>query len=268
MATKTFGDDLDTTKYSAAQWEEMKGKFPNVDDRTLARFLIARNGDVSKSAPLLQGHLDWKEQNWPILKEECLKEFSVGRCYVNGFDKEGHPIIVFHTRLHNPSDRDLEELGRMVIYIFECAIKRLPPHLNKVTVMINRTGAGSNADIEFMRHFTNIMQNNYPERLYRTIVYPSGFIFYGIWSLVSVFLDPVTRDKVKPVMYLSGVQEFVEDQYIPSEMGGKSTYTFNPADFEDPYPEEAIVVKKNKLNGVATAVATPVATTDDAIQKA
>jgi len=251
MSSQELGIDLDTRKYTQDQWDAFKKAFPTVDDRTLARFLIARNGDVEKSTTLLKGHLEWKAANWPVLKSSCEKEFSVGRCYVRGTDKEGHPLIIFHTRLHNPNDRDLEELGRMVIFVFECAIKQLPSNMNKVTVLLDRTNAHNGADIEFMKHFTNIMQNNYPERLYRTIVYPSGFIFYGIWQLVQMFLDPVTREKVKPVMYLSGVQEYIADEYIPSEMGGASTYKFSPSDYSDPYPEEVI---KSKLlaNGTSS----------------
>jgi len=252
MSSEELGIDLDTKKYTKEQWEAFKQAFPAVDDRTRARFLIARNGDVEKSTALLNGHLEWKAANWPVLKSTCEKEFAVGRCYVRGTDKEGHPLIIFHTRLHHPTERDLEELGRMVVFVFEQAIKLLPPNMNKVTVLLDRSNAHNGADFEFMKYFANIMQNNYPERLYRTIVYPTGFLFYGIWSIAQVFLDPVTREKVKMVMYLSGVQEYIADECIPSEMGGQSTYKFNPNDYTDPYPEDVIKAKLLLTNGTAS----------------
>lgn len=40
------------------------------------------------------------------------------------------------------------------------------------------------------------------------------------------------------MVYLKGVQEFIEDEHIPAHMGGKDDYAFNMNDFADPYPEE------------------------------
>ena len=63
-----------------------------------------------------------------------------------------------------------------------------------------------------------IVQNNFPERVYRVIVYPSGFIFYGLWNMIKWFLDPVTQSKVQPMLALSGVQQYIDNEYIPSSM--------------------------------------------------
>lgn len=35
---------------------------------------------------------------------------------------------------------------------------------------------------------------------------------------MSLFLDANTKAKVKPVMTMTGVREFIDDQYIPVEM--------------------------------------------------
>jgi hypothetical protein len=243
MSQEEIGPDLDASKYTEEQMNIMKQTFPGVDTVTLARFLIARNGDTSKSIPMLQDHFAWKEKSWPALKCTFTKEFNTGKAYVKGTDLEGHPLIIFHTYLHDPLNRDVEELVRMAIFVFECAIAQLKDKKCKVTVLINRVNAGSGSDIEFARHLTTLLSNNYPERLYRTVVYPSSIVFYGIFQLVSVFLDPVTRNKVKPVMYLSGVQEFIANEHIPAMMGGESDYKFNPDDFEEPYPKDVIAAK-------------------------
>ncbi len=92
----------------------------------------------------------------------------------------------------------------------------------------------------------NILTNNYPERMYRTVIYPAGMIFYGIWSIAQYFLDPVTKEKVKPCYYLTNVEEFIDPSYIPVAMGGKCEYEFNPNDYVDPYPEEAIAALEKK----------------------
>jgi hypothetical protein len=43
-------------------------------------------------------------------------------------------------------------------------------------------------------------------------------MYYTLWNLVAIFLDPATKAKVKPVMTLSGIREHIEDKYIPAEM--------------------------------------------------
>ena len=50
------------------------------------------------------------------------------------------------------------------------------------------------------------------------IVHPVGIVFYGGWSLAKWFIEKKTQEKVHPVIYLSGVQQFIGDEYIPSYM--------------------------------------------------
>lgn len=73
----------------------------------------------------------------------------------------------------------------------------------------------------------------YPERVKRVIIHPADLIFYTIWNIAKWFLDPVTRDKVQPMLYFYGVEQFIDRKYIPRGMGGDCDYVFNPNDFED-----------------------------------
>jgi len=252
MSQEEIGPDLDASKYTPAEFAQFKANFPDQDTITLARFLIARNGDVQKSTELLTKHLAWKKTNWPVLKSSCMNEVKQGKGYVRGADLEGHPLIVFNTCLHDPSNRDVEELIRCAVFLFETAIAQMKGKTCKVCLLINRVNAGSTADLEFFKQLSALMQDNYPERLFRTVVYPSGFIFWGIWQVVQVFLDPVTRAKVKPVMYLSGVHEFISNDNIPAVMGGASEYIFNEQDYPDPYSAEVIAAKLEKDKAAAT----------------
>jgi hypothetical protein len=43
-------------------------------------------------------------------------------------------------------------------------------------------------------------------------------LFYTIWAIAKWFVDPVTRDKVQMMMYLSGVEQYIDRQYIPKSM--------------------------------------------------
>jgi len=182
---------------------EMRAAFEGETDTTLCRFLLARNCNVAKATELLSKHLEWKQTNWPIRKESFIREYVKGKVWLHGTDNEGHPLIVYRSCLHLPHDRDVEEMGRMALWWAECVVSLMPPDKSKATILIDRVGAGtSNQDMEFVRHAAALFQNNYPERLHRAIVYPSGIVFYSIWALVKLFLDPVTAQKVQPMLYL------------------------------------------------------------------
>jgi hypothetical protein len=160
---------------------------------------------------------------------------------LRGFDKEGRPLLVVTAKLHNPRERDLEQSARAVIWWAEHAIRALPDDKSKYTILFDRTDAGvSNQDIEFTKFFTQVFQRLYPERLHCAVVYPSGVLFWTLWNIVKFFLDPVTRNKVRPCMYFSGVQEVIADEHIPASMGGKANHPFNPSDYADPYPQDVI----------------------------
>jgi hypothetical protein len=93
---------------------------------------------------------------------------------------QGHPLLVFHSVLHNPKTRDLDETNRMFQFWMQHALAALPDDKSKITVIIDRTGAGmSNQDTEFLKSLNALWQDNFPERIYRIIVCPTGMIFYG-----------------------------------------------------------------------------------------
>lgn len=108
--------------------------------------------------------------------------------------------------------------------------------VTRFTVLFNRHGADiNNVDIEVMKIFSTILQVNYPETLSTAIIHPVNWIFYSVFNIAKFFLDVNTRQKIHPVIDIQGVREFIDDEYIPVELGGTCTYQFNPDDYEDPF---------------------------------
>lgn len=213
--------DVDEDKYSLTSLQEMRNQFPNVPDVILARYLIARKDDVEKAADLLMGCLAWKSLYFPILKATIPKEFPIGKIFCKGVDKEGRPLLIWTARKNIAKDRDINEAGRLLMWWTEYTIRQLPENMTKFTILIDRSEfSRENSDLELVKHIAGRFQDLYPERLYRAIIYPADFLFYTIWNVGKWFLDPVTRDKVQPMLQLSGVQQFVDDEHIPASMVG------------------------------------------------
>ncbi len=243
-------------KYSDANVLKMKETFHNIDDDTIARFLIARNNDISKATELLTANIQWRAANVPVTKASCITEIKKGKLYHYGYDKENHPLLVYTTTKHFNNDRDIDEVVRMATWWIEKLVKELPSDKTKYTLLIDRTGqTNENSDVELVRAVGKILQDNYPERLYRCIVYPSGLVFWSLWNIIKWFLDPVTQAKVQPMMYFSGVQEFINDEYIPKNMGGKSEFEFTDEFAEgltDPEPVATDVPVSSITDAVAS----------------
>jgi len=243
--------DIDKSKITAENMNKLHAAFPTLDADTLARYLIARKNKVKASTKLLTNAENWRAQHWPVLRADCVNEINKGKIYVRGTDKDGRPLLIFRTRFHDAKNRDPEEMAKMVMWWTEQAIKALPADKSKYTILFDRTDAPGSQDLEFVKYFSKLFQDAYPERLSKLIVYPSGVVFWSIWNIVKWFLDPVTREKVAPCMYFYGVQEHIADEYIPAIMGGKCTYEFNPGEYVDPYPEELVMstMARREANG-------------------
>jgi hypothetical protein len=71
---------------------------------------------------------------------------------------------------------------------------------------------------------------HYPERAFMTVIINTPMFFSGIYKVISLMLDPVTRKKV--VVFGAGsreikkaiahLHEHIDPQYLPEELGGTS----------------------------------------------
>jgi len=254
--------DIDINKFSESNVISMREQFPGLSDDVLARYLIARNNDLAKACEQLNRALDWQALHCPVMKSSCMKEISTGKLYVRGFDKDGRPLLIYRSCKSFPLERDLEECGRMLVWFAEHVKRRMPPQFSKYTLLIDRVGHKSeNTDQELMKHMSGAFQDMYPETVQRIIVYPADVLLYTVWAVVKWFMDPVTREKVQPMMMLSGVEQYIDRQHIPKAMGGDDDYEYSPDHFDDPYTAEdlAAYAANTAARGGATQQSIPTA---------
>ena len=96
--------------FSDESFSVMRSHFPDEEDESLARFLIARNGDTSKAIPFLTKSIEWRTKKLPLQIPSFYREFIKGKIYMHGHDKTGHPLLGSKCTLFGIIQRDRNAL--------------------------------------------------------------------------------------------------------------------------------------------------------------
>ncbi|GJN22652.1 hypothetical protein PR202_gb10240 [Eleusine coracana subsp. coracana] len=199
------------------------------DDFMLRRFLRARDRNVGKACAMLVKYVKWKRTAKPnafISEEEVANEIPKGKLYLQGYDKQGRPLIYGFGAKHYPSKRDLDEFKRYVIYVLDKTVSRLPASgQEKFAAVADLKGWGySNCDIRAYLAALDIMQNYYPERLGKVFLIHVPYVFMAAWKIVYPFIDDNTKKKfvfVSDKDLDKTLKEAIDDTQLPEEYGGK-----------------------------------------------
>uniref|UniRef100_A0A7S2R4C5 CRAL-TRIO domain-containing protein n=1 Tax=Rhizochromulina marina TaxID=1034831 RepID=A0A7S2R4C5_9STRA len=198
----------------------LQAKYPDVAPGILWRFLLGRKGVVEKAQAMFEEHLVWKAAHIPVDFRSCRDELEKKKLYFNGEDVDGNPVLYFRSSKQDPQTRDIDASMRMVVYTLESKFNSLP-ETGQITVFIDREGATKkNFDPELLKLIASSLGNNYPERMARTVVYPTGLVFRGIWMIAKMFLDPVTAKKVHLCGSIEDVTQHIAPANLPRRMGG------------------------------------------------
>ena len=172
-----------------------------LNQSTYLRYLRARNFNVAKSKQLLDGTIEWRKsfglsnlhESWsPIVADEN----NTGKVFVRGYDKLGHPILYMRPKLENSRNHD-NNLKHLV-YQLERTIACMKDEGEKMTLIIDYEGFSlmNSPPMKTSMETLHILQNHYPERLFRAYLIRPPWIFNAFWTAISPFIDPVTKAKI------------------------------------------------------------------------
>lgn len=83
-----------------------------------------------------------REENLPVTKESCINELRTGRFYFHGHDKQGRPIAYYSLANHDPKNRDLAEIFRMMTYQIEKALENMSNDVTGFTIVWDTRNTG------------------------------------------------------------------------------------------------------------------------------
>ncbi|KEF53561.1 uncharacterized protein A1O9_10536 [Exophiala aquamarina CBS 119918] len=165
----------------------------------LLRYCRATNWDIAQSETRLRNTLVWRREYGveSRTKDFISIENATGKQVILGWDNHGRTCQYLRPSKQNTerSDRQIQHL----VFMLERAIDLMPPGQETLALLINfaETKSGQGATLSQGRQTLNILQNHYPERLGRAFVTNVPFYIWGFFKLITPFIDPLTREKIK-----------------------------------------------------------------------
>jgi hypothetical protein len=148
--------DINPSKFSSENLASLKEQFPNKENDTLARYLVANNNAVDKAAQQLQRADALSEEYTNVSMKQCINEITKGTAYLHGEDRDGRPLLIVNARMHDPVNRDVKQCVLMTLWWTEQAIARLQDQHSKFTVLVDRANCENDVDKEFMKLLSEV----------------------------------------------------------------------------------------------------------------
>ncbi|KAJ3774143.1 CRAL-TRIO domain-containing protein [Lentinula raphanica] len=205
-----------------AKWER---RWLNKPD-TIPRYSRASKWHLQDAKKRIKNTMEWRREFKPelIVPDEVKIEDESGKILINGFDKDGRPIIYMRPGRQNTetSPRQLRHL----VWCLERAKDLMPPGQESLVIIVDykTTTLRTNPSISVASKVLTILQHHYVETLGRAIVTNLPLLLNFFYKGISPFLDPVTRDKMR---FNPDLLELVPSSQLEAEFGGEYEYEFD-----------------------------------------
>ncbi|KAL3472872.1 CRAL-TRIO domain-containing protein [Aspergillus californicus] len=194
----------------------------------LLRYLRATKWNPAEAVARLQRTLTWRrEYGLEKLTPEYISiENETGKQVQLGYDIHGRPCLYLL-----PSNQNTEKSDRQVqhlVFMLERCIDLMPAGQETLALIVDysQTKSGQNASIGQARDTVHFLQNHYPERLGRALVINMPFIIMGFFKIITPFLDPVTREKLK---FNEDLNKHIPPTQLMKSVGGEVEFKYDHA---------------------------------------
>ena len=193
----------------------------------LCRFLVARDNDLDKSYVMAAAALKWRSEIKPstLTVTDFPTANAQGTWRFAGHAKNGWPIILVRAGLWDSYAYTTEEYVKYIAYFMETNAKRMDPsnpNGQRHFIIFDMKGMKYRCDMQKQRQLIKLANDYYPERLGIALVINANALFWGLWKLISPWMDKATSEKVRVFQkdYLPFLEEHVGLGLIPKDLGG------------------------------------------------
>ena len=160
--------------------KEMRKLFPDDNIIDILRFLIARKGDVNLAADMMRKSKAWHQKNLPIHLSSEITAISNLKCFFfHKTARDGTPVLYFRGALYDNTKASAESYILIAAHLIDYALKR-SNHIS-ITVFVHSAAvpgaSNQNPDFDFIKGFSSVMSDNFPERMKRLVLWPFPWYF-------------------------------------------------------------------------------------------
>ncbi|KAK7201046.1 TRIO domain containing protein [Novymonas esmeraldas] len=206
-------------KYPASAADSADAGFLN--DSTYLRFARARDGDVAKATEMLGAALEWRKTTKPyaITADQVTKAMAQTAMVCGGRCNIGCPVIAMLLGMQN--ECTVEERTRQLVYIMEETQRK---GYDRITWIVDFGAMGKHRDErtkETRKETMKIMQDYYPERMARILLYRPPWYVRLLLGVAKAFMDARTAAKIfKAGSTIEELEKFVDRDQVPAACGG------------------------------------------------
>lgn len=225
----------------------------------LLRYLRATRWVVDEASRRLLATLAWRREYGleGFTAEYISPEQETGKQMIVGFDRQGRPCQYL-----NPNRQNTDASPRQIHHLFymvERVVEVMPPGVETLSLLINfkpsKQRQNTSVPVATAREVLSVLQNHYPERLGKALIingkpYPLFFftffdilfvdgtwkhinvssvpwVVWGFFKIITPFIDPVTRDKLK---FNEDMKQYVDpSQLWSADWGGDMDFEYDHA---------------------------------------
>ncbi|KAE8377348.1 CRAL-TRIO domain-containing protein [Aspergillus bertholletiae] len=194
----------------------------------LLRYLRATKWNVSEAIARLERTLTWRREYGveKLTADFISVENETGKQVLLGYDIHARPCLYLLPSNQNTekSDRQIQHL----VFMLERLIDMMGPDQETLALLVNynETKSGQNASVGQAKQTLNFLQNHYPERMGRALIINMPFMIMGFFKLITPFIDPLTRQKLK---FNEDLCQHVPAAQLMKSMGGEVEFRYDHA---------------------------------------
>ena len=198
------------------------------DKDNLCRFLVARDNDLDKAYAMAAAALKWRCEIKPstLTVADFPTANAQGTWRFAGHANNGWPIILVRAGLWDSYAYTTEEYVKFIACFMETNAKRMDPQAGpqgqRHFIIFDMKGMKYRCDMQKQKQLIKLANDYYPERLGIALVINANALFWGLWKLISPWMDKTTSEKVRVFQkdFLPFLEEHVGLENVPKDLGG------------------------------------------------
>ena len=163
------------------------------------------------------------------MQEDVSEQLLHRKVFLQTKTQDGRPLLIIRVRAHIAGANSIEYVKRFVVYCLEAAAWHCDSHSCPDAKMYALFDLGDikwgNLDASALRHCFSVLTEAFPERIFKIYMLDSPVIFDALWRMVSPFIDPVSKEKVKFISGEKGLmilRDAIGLNYLPKEYNGQA----------------------------------------------